>query len=85
MPQDSTVQIDIVLQVEDIAREADQLQARLTKAEEEQARKWGVPCVCPCGCRVRHRYGKTCVLCRDGDHWTRIVELLDRVMERRSA
>lgn len=58
----------------------DKLRAKVNEKVAARERMYGIPCGCSCGCRVRFRFGEVCALCRHDDHWTRIVELLDKIM-----
>jgi hypothetical protein len=68
------------IEVVDQSREP--VQVRLSKRTRDLARLYGIPCRCPCNCRVRHRFGDICVLCRDGDHWWNLAEYLAKIEER---
>ena len=60
------------------------VQTRLDKRTRDLARLYGIPCRCFCSCRVRHRYGDVCVLCRDGDHWENLASYLKKIESRQT-
>lgn len=39
-------------------------------------------CECGCGCKAKHLRGEVCVLCRDGDHWDGLDNLLAKIQAR---
>lgn len=62
----------------------DKLRQRLEGAKSEVRKLWHRRCECSCGCPISHAGRKdSCVLCLGGDHWDRIVQILDEAMERK--
>lgn len=80
MPDMGSANIEITV------KGVDKLRQRL-EAQGGGARKmWFRKCECACGCPIQHPGLKPeCSLCRNGDHWTRVVETLDRVMKRKES
>lgn len=68
------------MEVQDQSR--DKVETRLAKRQRAIARLYGVPCACPCNCRIRHRFGAVCVLCRFDDHWESLASYLEKIEKR---
>lgn len=80
MPEIGSVQIEIT------PKGIDKLRERLDKAQAGVRKLWHRKCECSCGCPISHPGRKPqCVLCLGGDHWTRITDLLDQVMNKEAS